>query len=407
MTSQGIEIPEIFRLIQQRAPVGELLRQINEDVPEPEKVYLGLEELAGREDGKDGLGALRKQPSAVKNAAKTLYFKPDLDRHELEEKLGIGRFDEPFKQPLFGTSDSRIRVHRIARARGYTNSSSSSEFVAHHEEQKNRDLSLRSKGLSLQMAGEIDSEVVNISLTFGVIEPIYLELASPREILEIRTLDSPKFLLIGSESHYSALEFSKFVKKINPDVKPFFIDFRAQPLDAIVKNLRGEELHFLQGDGLRVPYRRSSMDAVYTNHFFRSMTMAPLSEKPTDREINPYDPVHEGLVRERIYLIFKEVYDTLKPGGKFYVVEPHGRPQGPTNITHGGFPLKSLVEHGLLDSAERAGFKIKILQQPFQYLFRPEVGKSLVDSNGFAHYGANVLIRSPRECLGMVCQKPY
>lgn len=397
-----LEVPEIFRLIKIGAKVDELVRQIAIDANDPEKVFLGLEELARRgNEGREALQVLSEQSSPIKRAAKELYSKPTLSRYPLEAALGIRRYKEPLDAHILSDKFSLKRVHRLALDRHYTSIDDETAFLRDYENQKKREHSMRGYA---QLKGGIEHEVINVTSTFGVFEPIYLELISPIAILELRTSDKSTFLLLGSLRQYQALEFFDFMKKINPKGNAHVIDIRSESIDSIAKHKGNRNLMVVQDDVLDIPYKRDSVDIVLTNEFFRSLTMLPPSRNLKDPEINPYDPQYADLIKNRMYTIFRQIYDTLKPWGKFIVVEPGGNP-GISYKYFQGFQGKSLVEQGLIDCAEHAGFKITIAKHPFEYLFRPEISSAVIDSNGFVHYQNSILVRSPSSCLAMSCEK--
>lgn len=357
------DTPRIYRLIAERAGTDVLADQIYKDfyAHDPEAVFLGLDELRSR--GNEGIAALNffaKSTDEFGKVAKALAEKIDMPQRELEKLLGVKRFGT-----ITGIDDMVEAAFERTKSKGIIDRNMSfDEFVDRAVEQQNQ--SQRPGMLPPHFSGTIDQEVINSSSTFGTAEPAYLELLGPKEILKLREQKDPNFLLLGSYGKYSAQEFGRFAKNINPDANVNVIDVDDMTA-RIIKFNPDTPQNVTVADARELPFAAESMDTVCTNDLFHFIALE-------------YD--------SRLKDIFMEAYRVLKKGGSFVIAE---QVYGKYN-SYGDIPK---MQKELTAFAKQAGFNdIKVLKNELAFLLRSDVGSATLDQNGFAHYGNSLLLEN-------------
>jgi SAM-dependent methyltransferase len=181
---------------------------------------------------------------------------------------------------------------------------------------------------------------IETSATFGNNEPTYLELMGKVEISRLKNIDKGNFLLLGSVNEKSTEGIISFASKINNHIKPYVVEVDSQPVEIISKKLKEKQNPdsvLVQGDATKLPFRGESMDYVFSNFLFRSI-----------RQEGNLDEVY-------VSSILSKVFDSLKPGGSFCVVD------GPlTNPENNLIPIENpeSVKKIFIELAEKSGFVV-------------------------------------------------
>lgn len=233
---------------------------------------------------------------------------------------------------------------------------------------------------------KIGQEIFANSITFGTKEPSRLELLGPAEILRLKNLQNPQFLMLGANNKYSVQEFSDFSKKINPSSQGNIADV-SQKLIPEFKDLQGEqERQIVIADARKMPYGENSMDLVCTNSLLNELINKIEKGKILETDV------------KNIAVLFREVYEKLKPGAAFIVVE-----EVPYPFDYGtAMPFLALESH-LKGAAGQAGFERKKMSigMPLSYILRSDIAGTEIDENGLADYGDKPLMRDSMNCVAM------
>jgi len=231
-----------------------------------------------------------------------------------------------------------------------------------------RRLSRRTSGLPSHLDGRTDKEIFAISATFGSDEPGYMELLGPREILRLRSLSKPSFLLLGSYGVYSSREFRAFTNKINPANKSFVIDID----DESIKRLANDRVNdgtLVQGDARRLPFEDDTLDQIYTNRIFDFLGSGEFFSD----------------INQDIKNLMSESFRALKPGGSLVLLENAGADRNTPRVNWE-------ITQVIIQMARRAGFILaKNTQNHLSFILRPETSFATIDNNGFPQYGNSLL----------------
>lgn len=362
-------VPEIYRLISEGASTETIVKQIYTDFygsgRDLEKVFLAIQELQQR--GNEGVAAISYLATGTDELGEL--FKKIQENNpkgwELEELLGINRFPNVLDKDFESEDEVFEEAYNYAVKKGYTK-----KTLAECIEDRRRIQGTRqSTGLPPHLARVLEHEILVDNSTFGDDEPKYLETLGPREILRLRSLQSPQFLLLGSYGVYSAREFRSYADKINPNNKSFVVDI----YEPSIKQLAGDPINsgkLVQGDARQLSYRENTMDHIYTN---KLLPFLGFSDRIKDPVANTRNLLQESL-------------RVLKPGGSLVMVEQIE--------TFDSKEAENFIK-GLTSLARRVGFQVEDIDFSYVSFFvRKEVGSSTIDANGFPQYGDSLIKRS-------------
>lgn len=217
---------------------------------------------------------------------------------------------------------------------------------------------------------EMPTAMVN---TFGIDSPSYLEMAGPQELLKLKAIEKPNFLLVGSLGKYSAQEFITLSRKINPSSSPQIIDIDPDMIDHFLAAKNNAEGKMIIGDALKMPFKSDCMEIIFTNQLLHNLCTA------ANKEIYPSQQI--------IMQFLKEVKRILKPGGSIIMHEQSYRngkdkKQSAQDIIRNLGSLGANAGLALLDS----------IPQGIRYAFNQQAGSATIDNAGFAHYGDSLLM---------------
>lgn len=233
---------------------------------------------------------------------------------------------------------------------------------------------------------KIGQEIFALSRTFNTQEPSRLELLGPAEILRLKKLQNPQFLMLGADNKYSVQEFSEFSRKINSSSRSNLADISPE-LVSKFKDFQGEQgRQIVIADARKMPYEENSMDLICTNSLLNELINKIEKGKKSETYV------------KNIAVLFQEVYKKLKPGAAFIVVE-----EAPYPFDRDvGVPSLALESH-LKSVAEQAGFERSKISSKMAlgYILRQDITGTEIDENGVASYGDKPLMRDSRHCVAM------
>ncbi|EKE19185.1 MAG: hypothetical protein ACD_9C00104G0005 [uncultured bacterium] len=217
---------------------------------------------------------------------------------------------------------------------------------------------------SRHLSGLIEEEIINIGVTFGSCEVSYFKSLGKEEILRLRNLEMPKMLLVGSLGKYSALDFSKFAKKINKNSRPNVIDLEKDYIKYFKEIQRQNDLQIAIADASKMPYNDDTFDFVATNFL-----------------LHAFESGNSRAQMEDIVVLLKEVRRVLKPEGKFVLNERRfGRLE---QAGSDGEILRAV----LVKMAKEAGFVVDSAEKGYKYVFRTDNLCADIDHEGNVKYG--------------------
>ncbi len=277
------------------------------------------------------------------------------------ETKGIGgsRFAEIIEYKNVSQSPEALkRMYEICLEKGYIEEGAS--FEDFHKMVRNTPI-FDERGVDVHLTDLIDQELVAESATFGVNEPTYLELLGSEDIMSLRESDDPNFLLLGSRGHYSAVEFLKFVQKINPDGQVDVIDNSLSQRKRMEEKLADVEVNFQVADVKEMPFSDDSQDLIASDFLLRSFK----GKGGTLNEIN----------KDNFIKLFEEVFRVLKPGGVYILTDM------PEQLRGFGKTTKDFVEN-IAGLASKAGLELDKSMDCHSFPLRPEVSSAEIDENG-------------------------
>ena len=372
-----LQLPQIYKLLTSGTDDTVLVPQIISDQNAQrnagEKVLLGIRTLQTR--GKAGVAALRtltQEEGIAGVGAKLLLQNPKAISQSLEKVLNIRRWGT-LVSTRHGSDDEYVHsIYDHAIARGYTKMSLT-DFAGVRAHETSAPLSHHFRSdfgtpLYLHVSGD----------TFGALEPTYLELLGPEEILRLRALTTGNMLLLGSMGQHSAAHFANYNRKINPHLKSHVIDIDPHSVQLMREDHLSVPREIVQGDARDLQYPDGFAEHIYTNGLF-----------PFLRQEG--DP-HAAYVGD-IQKVMKSAHRALVPGGSLVIAEgPFGAHKARHKFNPANMEIKSL--------ALAAGFRLATQLSPdaYTYYFNAEVGASTINENGFPHY-ENTLIEVVRNTL--------
>ncbi len=361
-------IPPIYTLIERNAPVTEVVQQLYTDFydpnRDPEKLFLAFDELRRRGiEGKATIDYLATGTDELGGLAKKVGEVTDTESSALEEILGIHRWGTIIDGSHLSQKEELQQIYKYAIEHEFT-TITFKEFI----DRLNQEVTLGQTSGPVQLREMVEETLLNSSHTFGMAEPSYFELNGPREILRLRNVVDPNFLLLGSLGAYSAREFTEYSHKINKSVTPHIIDIHPNSIRKLNPEHKKGDKYVVRGDVRALPYAPESMDHVYTNFLFHVMVSYG----------GHFIPPQE--IRKDIRQVFEGAFQILKKGGSFIIAE---KDYGTLKST----PDDRAAERDMKSIGLQSGFRLeKVLRYPLLSPLRPDTGKATVDANGFAHY---------------------
>ena len=283
-------IPEVYRLIERGASIAELVQQSYLDFSQNnlEAVSLGLEEILSH--GNEGIQVLKtiaRSTDELGSAVNKVLLQREWSAQSIAEALGTNRYGQVFSGAEINELKTLEFIHAYCLKVGLIDKTLTFEGFL---EERNTQIDNEHNTFrpAPHVTGEIESHTISTSSTFGVEEPNYIELSGPREILRLRAMNSPQFLLLGSYGPYSAKEMTAYAKKINPEAKVNVID-NSMPVLSMIKKVNSKETRIAGGDATMIPLQDQSIDHVYTSHLLRFMNLssAGFTNRAKDIFLNP------------------------------------------------------------------------------------------------------------------------
>jgi SAM-dependent methyltransferase len=377
----GLQVPQIYKLIASGADPAAISVQMMRDQHAPrnpgERLFLGFDELRSRKkEGTNTLRALAQGEDVVALAARAFLKNPDMSMQKAEQLLGIERWGTVVaNNKPDGFAES---VYKHARRRGFTDLETAEQF--------SYTTLLEGKFLKRHHLNNDLEQGINIGGdTFGSVEPEYLELLGPREILRLRGLKDGNMLLLGSMGKYSAGEFANYNRKINPHLKTHVLEIDPQSVERIRADTQAAPREVRLGDATKLDYPDASMQHVYTNMLFSHLRPGP-------------EP-HVNYIRD-ITQIMKGALRVLMPGGSLVLVEG-------AFGDHRKKPKREHIKADIKRLAIMTGFRVVAESGDVRtFTFAAEVGTSSIDENGFPHYEDRLIVKNRNNALGIRFIKP-
>lgn len=224
----------------------------------------------------------------------------------------------------------------------------------------------------------IEQEEIAYSLTFGVSEPTYLELMGREDFLRVRSIEKPRFLLVGSYGKYSTSEFDDFAKKINPNAETVTIDIEQDFLPIYKRVQEERDIAFAFADAKKMPFRGGSFDVVCTNHLLHFLVDGRQSTLRQEKDMQNF---------------LNEMFDILKEEG--IVLSEEQRYGQHVLRRASGDEMRNSFFSDIAKS--KFGRKSDIIFSPsYRYMLRSDVGSVHVDDSGVALYGEAPLAKDSR-----------
>lgn len=364
------DVPAIYKLIENRADSQAIVQQLYNDFynPEkdPEKIYLAIDELQSRDlEGESALNYLATATDELGSLIKKVQ-QDKLKGSDLEALLDIKRFTNIIES-FSSESELVKKAYEHAKKNKYTDLSFS-ECV---EQRKQRDYFNYLRGSmdkSSHLRGVVDQEVVIESATFGTDETGYMELLGPREILRLRSMSDPSFLLLGSYGVYSAKEFRNYANKINSTNKSYVIDINNKSINKLANDPSNKDT-LVQADARKLPFKDATMDHIYTNRLFHFLGK---------------DEIFPDKERDINYLL-KESFRVLNDNGSLVLVE---------SLPNNSIITDEKFFKAVISMANKIGFRVEKMNESVNsFIVRAEAGSTIIDSNGFPHYGNSLLLK--------------
>jgi SAM-dependent methyltransferase len=355
--------PKIYELAAQNAGADDISRQMYVDffsARDPEKVYLGLRALRAR--GPEGLAQIRIMSHGSDELSRLLKKIQDEmpSDDEIEKLLGISRF------PTTLTNPAPDVKHYFETCRKYmpdSNFRGDAEdlYELYRDERKSMD----GPGQPANVDGSIEDLTFNVNAVFGADEPTYLELLGPEEILRLREMQKPRLLLLGSLVVYSARDFAKFGKKLNPGAETVVLDIDPLMIQLMTQDDEASKNELLLGDARNIPMEEGSVDQVYTNNLFHYL------HDKNNKQLSDLESIES---------LLKASARVLKPGGSMIIKEqPFSEFKKKNDYEIMVYKAKLL--------SKAAGFSDMIMRpKDLSYVFRQNNSSSKIDENGFPHY---------------------
>ncbi len=359
---QLADVPEIYNIIKDGS-TNEIGSYMYKDYysgdRDTERTFLAIKELQDR--GYEGMAALKQVSYGTDELSQKISEILNIENikdDQIENILGIKRFGKILKMG-----------EDISTA-GYEYLKSKNKFSGNHKDfhLKLLDDIEKQKNEHSYIIGSLEKFTMANAVTFASLEPDYLELWGPKELLRLRTSSHQDMLLLGSLGFYSAREFRKFADKITPDAKTMVIDIGDIQIKLMNSDKNSKNV-IIQGDVTNMPIKDESMDQVYTNYLFHVLA--------TKRNIEK---------KEGVAKTINEAARVLRKGGSFIIAER----------SFGRYELKEDLDQMLYDVmliCKKAGLKPIVSSTKSKgYFFRDEVGSATIDLNGFPHYEDSLII---------------
>ncbi|EKD76140.1 MAG: hypothetical protein ACD_43C00214G0004 [uncultured bacterium] len=311
--------------------------------------------------------------------------------------LDLGRMFDPVQY------DSRV-LEEIVHLRRYEELY---EFDTHDDPSKNVEIMFRSiyrfakrfkmitdlpydffcDQLAHEMLEKSDASLVSTAATFDVFEPVYFELLGSDGVMDLRDIEQPRALLLGSLGVHSARGFDRFCRKINPNIARRVIDIDSSLPNEVAQYYPECRAGIDIGTALHMPYPSSSVDHVYTN-----VLLHMLKEDGT-----------KGVNQKMVKQLLDEVFRVLKPGGRFNLVE---RAYGTYQQSHYGEDTVS-AKSEVISLALRTGFIVRKQEmKPKRFVLSGQQGTTCLSRNGVAYYPNALLHCSRQEFFALSLEKP-